>query len=38
MCRLSNLFFVDLFDKSADNCSIVFNVANSLPKLMNTPC
>ena len=38
MCRLSNLFVVDLFDKTSDNGSIVFNVANSLPKLMNTPC
>ena len=38
MCRLSNLFILDLFDKTSDNGSIVFNVANSLPQLMNTPC
>lgn len=38
MCRLSNLFVVDLFDKTSDNGSIVFNVANSLPQLMNQPC
>mgnify|MGYP000066633704 CR=1 FL=1 len=38
MCKLSNFYVVDLFDKTADNGSIVFNVANSLPQLMNTPC
>jgi hypothetical protein len=38
MCKLSNLYVLDLFDKTVDNGSIVFNVANSLPQLMNTPC
>ena len=38
MCRLSNLYVLDLFDKTVNNGSIVFNVANSIPRLMNNPC
>ena len=37
MCRLSNLFVVDLYNENV-NGSIIFNVANSLPQLMNQPC
>ena len=36
MCKLSNLYVLDLFDNNDGN--IVFNVANSVPKLMNKPC
>ena len=36
MCKLSNLYVLDLFDN--DNGAITFNTANSLPKLMNQPC
>jgi len=37
MCKLSNLYVVDLFD-STPSGGIVWNVANSLPQLMNKPC
>ena len=37
MCKLSNLFVVDLYNENV-NGSITFNVANSLPQLMNQPC
>ena len=35
MCRLSNLYVVDLFDS---NGFIEWNVANAVPRLMNNPC
>ena len=40
MCKLSNLFVVDLYSDSAAGGTggISWNVANSLPQLMNTPC
>ena len=37
MCRLSNLFVIDLFSNTATG-GIEWNVANSTPKLMNNPC
>jgi len=37
MCKLSNLYVVDLFNETASG-SIIFNVANSIPRLMNNPC
>ena len=37
MCRLTNLFVVDLYNEAV-NGTITFNVANSLPQLMNQPC
>ena len=37
MCKLSNLYILDLADNDG-NGGITFNVANSLPKLMNQPC
>ena len=37
MCKLSNLYVLDLY-KNTSAGGIEFNVANSLPKLMNTPC
>jgi hypothetical protein len=40
MCKLSNLFVVDLYSDSAAGGTggISWNVANSLPQLMNQPC
>ena len=35
MCRLSNMYVVDLFDSDG---IIQWNVANACPKLMNNPC
>lgn len=37
MCKLSNLYVLDLYDNTATG-GIEFNVANSIPSLMNTPC
>ena len=37
MCRLSNLYVLDLWDNDGAG-GITFNVANSLPQLMNQPC
>ena len=37
MCRLSNLYVLDLYDNTATG-GIEFNVANSIPSLMNAPC
>ena len=37
MCKLSNLYILDLWDNDSSG-SITFNVANSLPQLMNQPC
>ena len=37
MCKLSNLYVLDLFDNDGAG-GITFNVANSLPQLMNHPC
>jgi hypothetical protein len=37
MCKLSNHHILDLFDNTSTG-GIEFNVANSLPKLMNQPC
>jgi len=37
MCRLSNLYVIDLFKNTASG-GIEWNVANSNPKLMNNPC
>ena len=37
MCKLSNMYVVDLYNESV-NGTITFNVANSLPQLMNQPC
>ena len=37
MCKLSNLYVVDLFDNTTSG-GIQWNVANSLPQLMNNPC
>lgn len=37
MCRLSNMYILDLFDNDGGG-GITFNVANSLPQLMNKPC
>ena len=37
MCKSSNLFVVDLFSEAASG-SIILNVANSIPRLMNNPC
>ena len=37
MCKLSNLFVVDLYS-DGNTGSIFFNVANSIPLLMNQPC
>ena len=37
MCKLSNLYVLDLY-KNTTAGGIEFNVANSLPKLMNTAC
>ena len=37
MCKLSNLYVLDLFDNT-DTGGIEFNIANSVPRLMNAPC
>jgi len=37
MCRLSNMYVVDLFSNTATG-GIEWNVANATPKLMNNPC
>ena len=37
MCKLSNMYVVDLYNESVGG-TITFNVANSLPQLMNQPC
>jgi hypothetical protein len=37
MCKLSNLYVLDLFSNTSTG-AIEFNVANSLPKLLNAPC
>jgi len=37
MCKLSNLYVVDLFENTATG-GIEWNVANATPKLMNNPC
>jgi len=37
MCRLSNLYILDLWDNDGAG-GITFNTANSLPQLMNQPC
>ena len=37
MCKLSNLYVVDLFNNVSSG-GIELNVANSIPKLMNQPC
>ena len=37
MCRLSNLYVIDLLTNTASG-GIEWNVANSNPKLMNNPC
>ena len=37
MCKLSNLYVVDLFSNTSSG-GIEWNVANSVPKLMNQPC
>ena len=37
MCRLSNLYILDLWDNDGLG-GITFNTANSLPQLMNQPC
>lgn len=37
MCKMKNVFILDLFDNTSIG-GIEFNVANSLPMLMNTPC
>ena len=37
MCKLSNLYVVDLFNNTSSG-GIEWNVANSLPQLMNKPC
>ena len=37
MCKLSNTYILDMFT-SDDSGAITFNVANSLPQIMNTPC
>lgn len=37
MCKLKNLYCLDLFDTTSTG-GIEFNVANSLPQLMNQPC
>ena len=37
MCKLSNLYVIDLYSENV-NGGIIFNVANSLPQLMNQPC
>jgi hypothetical protein len=37
MCKLSNLYVLDLY-KNATLGGIEYYVANSCPKLMNTPC
>ena len=37
MCKLSNLFVVDLYDSTASG-GIEWNVMNSAPRLMNNPC
>jgi len=36
MCKLSNTYILDLADNGGG--AITFNVANSLPQLMNQPC
>ena len=36
MCKLSNTYILDLADNGGG--AITFNVANSLPQLMHTPC
>ena len=38
MCKLTNFYVLDLFDSTSSGGAIVFNVANSVPKLMNQPC
>ena len=37
MCKLSNLYVVDLFSNTSTG-GIAWNVANATPKLMNIPC
>ena len=37
MCKLSNLYVLDLFSDISSG-AIEFNVANSLPRLLNAPC
>ena len=37
MCKMKNTYILDLFTND-DSGAITFNVANSLPQLMNTPC
>lgn len=37
MCKLSNLYVLDLFSNTSTG-AIEFNVANSLPRLLNAPC
>ena len=37
MCKLSNLYVLDLWSNNVSG-DITFNVANSLPQLMNQPC
>ena len=37
MCKLSNMYVLDLWDNDGAG-GITFNVANSLPQLMNQPC
>ena len=37
MCKLSNLYVLDLFSNTSTG-GIEFNVANSLPRLLNAPC
>lgn len=37
MCKMTNVFVLDLFNNTSTG-GIEFNVANSLPQLMNTPC
>ena len=37
MCKLSNLYVIDLFDNT-ESGGIEWNVANRVPQLMNQPC
>ena len=37
MCKLKNLYVVDLFDSTVSG-GIKWNVANACPRLMNNPC
>ena len=37
MCKLANVVVLDLYDNTSTG-GIEFNVANSLPQLMNVPC